>query len=471
MFNNQANRLGALLALLLWAACGYAQEGYRIDVQLEGFDQDSIYLAYYLGDKQYIKDTIHRESDGHFLIQGEEPLPGGMYLVVMPPDNQYLQVLVDEANQQFGIRADLADPTASMQVSGSAENTLFYDYLNFLNERRREAEGLKEAGQEPGPEAFADLNRRVSERQEQLMQEHPGSFTAAIIRANLPLGEPDFSGTEAEVQEKRWRYSQQHFFDNIDLADPRMLRTPFLFERVDYYVNKLQVQHPDTLARAIDGVLEKMRPAPAVFQYYLVHFLNTYAASQVVGQDAIYVHLAERYYATGEADWTDEEQREEIVENARRLEPLLIGKKAPDIEMQRPDGSPVSLYAVEAPITILYFWRYDCSHCQKSTPHMKAFYEAYKDRGVKIFAVCVKRDEDELKACWDYVGENGLGEWIQTGDPGYKSFFPVKYDIRSTPRIFVLGPDKTILSKSIAAEQLGEVVDMLLEKGSAGTGE
>ncbi len=452
------------------AAPGMTQTGYRIDMQLEGVGADSIYFAYYLGDKQYIKDTVHRNANGHFLIQGDEELPGGMYLVVLPPDNQYVQVLVDADNQRFGLSAEFPDLVKSMSVSGSTENRLFYDYLHFLDERRAEAESLQAAGEEPDPEAFSDLNQRVTEKQEQILGAYPASFTAAIIRASKPLGEPAFTGSEEEVQEKRWRYTQRHFFDNLDLSDPRMLRTPFLFERVDYYVNKLHVQHPDTLMPVIDGILEQMKPAPKTFQFYLVHFLNTYASSQVVGQDALYVHLVDKYYATGQADWIDEEQLEEIVDNASRLKPLLIGKIAPDMEVQRRNGSTIALHDVEAPITVLYFWRYDCGHCKESTPHMKEFYEAFKDRGIKIFAVCVKRDEAEINSCWDYVDEQGIGEWIQTADPGYKSFFPVKYDIRSTPRIFVLGPDKTILSKSIGAEQLGEVVNLLLEKASFGEG-
>ena len=61
-------------------------------------------------------------------------------------------------------------------------------------------------------------------------------------------------------------YTREHYFDHIDLSDPRMLRTPFLFQRVDYYINKLQVRHPDTLAQAIDEVLRQMEPAEETYQ-------------------------------------------------------------------------------------------------------------------------------------------------------------------------------------------------------------
>ena len=70
-----------------------------------------------------------------------------------------------------------------------------------------------------------------------------------------------------------------------------------------------------------------------------------------------------------------------IIDNANTLEPLLIGKVAPDIRLETREGEPMQLHDIQAPLTVLYFWRYDCGHCKKSAPKMKEFYEAYKDKG------------------------------------------------------------------------------------------
>lgn len=231
------------------------------------------------------------------------------------------------------------------------------------------------------------LNDEVLSYQRNVAKEHPKTLTAAMIKLGLPLDYPEFTGTEEEQQVQRWRFTQDHYFDNLDLTDPRLLRTPSVFDRVDYYVNKLQVQHPDTISRAIDEVLERMKSAEETYKYYLIHFLNEAAKSKIVGMDAVYVHLVDNYYAKGLAPWTDEEQLDKMIENSNALEPLLIGKIAPDIRLQKRDGTPVSLHEVESPYTILYFWRYDCGHCKKSSPKLKEFYEAYRDKGVEIMAV------------------------------------------------------------------------------------
>ena len=53
--------------------------------------------------------------------------------------------------------------------------------------------------------------------------------------------------------------------------------------------------------------------------------------------------------------------------------------------------------------------------------------------------------------------------FFNTVDPYHRSRYKTVYDIRSTPQIYVLDTDKTILSKRIGAEQLPEVIDHILE--------
>jgi thiol-disulfide isomerase/thioredoxin len=445
-----------------------AQQGYTIKAEIEGYEEEELYLGYYYGNKQYLVDTAQADG-GQFMFEGEEPLEPGVYLVVMAPDNSFFQILVTEEEQQFAFRTSKDAPSADMKLEQAPDNQLFYDYMQFLDKQKPAAEeiakameGASEKEKERLEARRAKLDEKVKSYQETLIAKHPNTLTAAIIKANLPLEMPEFEGTEEEVQRKRWRYSQKHYFDNVDLADPRMLRTPFLFQRVDHYVNKLQVQHPDTIARAVEYVLEEMRPAEESFKYYLIHFLNEAAKSKMVGMDAAYVYLVDKYYATGQAPWTDEEQLEKIIDNAKALKPLLIGKIAPDIQLQTKEGKPRSLHEVDSEYTILYFWRYDCGHCKKSTPDMKAFYEKFKDKGVTLVSVCTKFT-DEIEGCWDYIDENEIGDWMHLVDPYHRSRYMKVYNIKSTPQLYILDRNKEILSKRIGAEQLEEVMDRIIE--------
>lgn len=444
--------------------------GHQISVKLKNYAEAQLFLGYHYGDKQYLQDTVEKDDKGFFVFEGDEPLPPGVYLVVMAPDNKYFQLLITNEEQKFKVFADAENPTKGIRFENAPDNELFYEYLAFLEEKKPMADQLaaeiEAAESEEEKKAIQEKRSRIDEEvrefQERLMQRSPASLTAAIIKANLPADMQEFEGTEEDIQWKRWRYTQDHYFDNLDLGDPRMLRTPFLFQRVDYFVHKLQIQHPDSIAKAIDYVLDRMKPAEETFKFYLIHFLNEYARSNIVGMDAVYVHLVNNYYAKGLAPWTEEEQLKKILENAKALEPLLIGKIAPNIRLEKRDGSPIELHDIESEYTILYFWRYDCGHCKKSTPDIKAFYEKYKDKGVKIVAVCAKFT-DEIPDCWKYIDENGIGDWLHTIDTYHRSRFMTIYNIKSTPQIYILDRNKEILSKRIGAEQLEEVMDRIIE--------
>lgn len=465
-------RFLTVLALSLWAVSSVSASngGYSISMKIEGFTEKELYLGYYMGDKQYLRDTATADQNGAFLFSGEEQLPGGVYLVVLPPDNRWFQILITEKEQQFSLETKLEDLNNSITFKGSAENTAFYKYLKYLAERSKEAEALQQqiaASSDEGKrkemqDQLDGLGKVVKEYQMQFVRENPNSFAGRIIAANINNELPAFEGTEDEKMMKTIYYLREHYWDNLNIADPAMLRTPFLFEKLDYFVNKLHFQHPDSLAVGIDTVLARLRPAQESFRFYLVHFLNTFATSRIVGMDAVYVHLVDKYYAKGDAPWIAEEQLSKITENARTLKPLLIGKIAPDIQMERRDGSKIRLHEVKADYTILYFWRHDCGHCKESTPFLKEFYQKFKDKGVKIFAVCVKF-RDEIGDCWKYIDENGTGDWIHTVDPYLASKFYTIYNVKTTPQLYILDNKKEIISKNIGAEQLEEVITKIME--------
>lgn len=468
-------------ALFVVASTLVAQTGHEIKVKINGFKEEQLFLGYHLADKQYIQDTVKADANGVFTFSDAEELPGGMYLVVLPPDNNFFQILLSKGEQHFSVETDVDALTKNIKITGSTDNQLFYDYLKYLDDKRPEADKINadlKAAEEKGADTKAlkakldKINEEVKNHQLSLIEKYPSSMTAAIIKANLNFDMPEFEEKGEALQLKQWRWTQQHYFDNIDMADPRMLRTPFLFQRADNYVNKLVVQHPDTISLAVDRVLELVRPAEETFKFFLIHFLNTYAKSNIIGQDAVYVHIAKKYYATGQAPWTDREQLDKIVDNAKRLEPLLIGKTAPNIKMQKEDSTPISLHDVESPYTVLIFWQPDCGHCKKSMPDLKTFYNNFKSKGVEIFAVCTKtweRDDNgditikEVEKCWKFIDEHDIDGWINVADPYVRSRFSTLYDIQSTPQIFILDKNKEILSKRLGAEQLSEVMDKIIE--------
>ncbi|MEM6967245.1 MAG: redoxin domain-containing protein [Bacteroidota bacterium] len=457
-----------LTALFFLTLSALATNGYEIKVKINGFQEKQIYLGYHYGDKQYIKDTVSMDASGYFTFEGEEPLDAGVYLVIMPPDNQYFEILVDEKSQQFSVETKREDPVEHIKIQGSKDNQVFYDYLKYLSsmipkqkelvEKKKVADGT--AKMEEVNQKLNALDQQVKQYHKDLIQKNPKYMSTVVIKPRLEIEMPAFEGDEKSVSMQRYLYYKEHYFDNVDLSDPRVLRTPFLFKRVTYFEEKLTPQHPDSLIQSIDFVLKKMQPSEETFKYYLIHFFNKYLKSKVVGMDAVAVHLAENYYCKGLAPWVEEERLLKICDNARRAKPTLIGRKARNITTKDRNGKDRQLYDVKTDYTILYFWAPDCGHCKKMTPFLIDFHEKWKDKSVSIFTIC-KPKSGEYEECWEYIDEKeNMDKMMHTYDPSQRA--QVYYNIRSTPSLFILNKNKEIISKGIGADQLDEVMDQII---------
>jgi len=446
----------------------FAQEGHEIKVSLDGYDGNVLYLAYHLGDKQYVKDTTYREPDDTFqFTRNDEKLKSGMYMIVIPPENKLMELVMVEGEQHFSVSASVVDLVGTAKFVGNADdNVLLYEYLNFLNTQRTKAESLN-AGKEKLTDPAEikaleseqeDLIEVVNYYQGRLINDNPKSLTAAIIKANLSL---DYSGLEDQSNDSQMRFTREHWFDNIDLKDERLLRTPFLVQKVDYFIDKLQIQRPEDHIPAVDKVLSMMDTNGEVFKSFLIRYLNKYAKSKIVGMDEVYVHIAQNYYNKGLAPWTEASQLNKIIDNANALEPLLIGKTAPDLALQTKDGFTVNLHDLNSEYTVVYFWESNCEKCKKMDPDLETFFQAYKDKGVKISAICTNTNY-EAQDCWDYIEKKNYNEWIHLGNPNNDNDIWKAYNVTSTPMIYLLDRDKKIVSKRISAKQLSEVMDNIL---------
>lgn len=481
---------GIFTLICLAIASTIFSQGYDIKVTIEGYSEPDLYLANNYGDKQYVKDTVAADADGSFRFKGNEPLEPGIYLIVLAPDNNIFQLMIDKDDQTFEVSTTNSDPSNNVKIKGNKLNEDFYNYLNFLSAQRPKAMGIQErikAAQDAGNETEAEkiseelemINLGVREYQDKVLNTQSASLLSAIIKSSFQLEIPDFLDSE-NPEFDRYLYAKAHWFDNLDMADPRFLRSPIQFEKVNYYIEKLTPQRPDSLIESIEHILSLVKPAEETFKFYVTYFLNTYAKSKIIGFDAIYVHLGEKYYATDQTPWIDEEQRKKIIENVFTLKPLLIGKIAPDLKLMEIDIDKTielkdnedehkrfakkrefNLIDIKAPYTVLFIWDPDCGHCKKSMPEIIAFHEKWNPRGVELVALCTEVYKD-IPKCAEMIKEKGMVKFLNAMDPYIQSKYKTIYDVRTTPQIYVLDSNKEIIMKRIDAKQLDEVFEELM---------
>lgn len=465
-----ANRISfaALLALWTLSSSGQFRTGYQINLSMSGLHDSTLFLAYHFGEKQYLKDTLKLDHNGKGMFRGKESLPQGIYMVVLP-GKKYFEILVPQ-QQYFSVSCTYPEYFKSLKFTGSPDNNAFLDYqkkwmvmqdyAGQVNSRIRNNKQnsdsvriLTENGKK-NDEKMKNFLKRTSE-------ENKGTLLGMIVKAIIPAEVPEFNLPEntPNPDSVKWfrsyMFNKEHFFDNIDFNDERILRTPILYGKLNAYFSNFLIQHPDSIMGAIDLLMPRFSLNEKIFQFIAVYLFNHFRESETMGHDAIVVKLADEIYLSGKANWTSKEWRDNLRTEIDKVRPNLIGVKAHDMVMNTFNGVMVSLYDIKKDFVILYFWEPNCGHCQEATPKLKAYYDKAKNESVEVFAVCTQND----RAKWEkYIQDNKL-DWINGWDPRRATNFDYYYNVNATPTVYILDRNKTIIAKKLPVESIGVFID------------
>jgi thiol-disulfide isomerase/thioredoxin len=213
-----------------------------------------------------------------------------------------------------------------------------------------------------------------------------------------------------------------------------------------------------------------------MFKFLLNWLTDEYINPKYMGQDAVFVHLFEKYHSKGVSNWLNEKQLTAISNRAYMVMSNLIGIPAAPLEMVDSTGKSQPLYDINAAYTVIVFWDPTCGHCRTEVPRLDSMYEAkWKKEGVKIYAVLAEAHEKEK---WkEFINEHHLQNWIHVYEtdeqkkaieaekrPSYKQL----YDVIQTPTLYLLDKDKRIIAKKLTLEQLDEVLQAKIKNNAAG---
>lgn len=457
-----------LLSLVPVFLSGQLKNGYEINVTIMDLQDSTVFLAYHLGDKQYIKDTVKLDRSGNGIFRGQQTLPQGIYMIVLP-GRKYFEILISD-NQRFSLSCTFSNYFNTLKFTGSKENSAFVEYQkNWVTMQQTAIAISKRIQNNKQNNDSLKILGSVQKLQEENMKAYlksvvkanEGNFLGTLVKGLLPIDIPKFTipiGYK-NPDSIRWvlnyNYNKDHFFDNIDLNDERLIRTPLLYSRLDSFFTNVLIQSPDTINKEIDKLINKCSSNYKMFQFVSVYLFNHFRESEIMGHDAVMVKIADDIYLSGKADWVTREFKDDLRKQIDLIRPNLIGKKAENMVMDSYKGIFVSLYDVEKDFTVLYFWEPNCGHCQEATPKLKAYYDKPKDYSLEVFAVCTTADKEKWTK---YIEDNKL-TWINGWDPKRISHFDFYYNVQSTPTIYVLDKNKKIIAKKLAVEEIGPFID------------
>lgn len=445
-------------------------QGYRIEATLAGLRDTSCILGHYnYSGQQFIaKDTARADVTGRMVFEGRENLPGGLYLILLPGQQKLVQVVYSGKETNFSMKTDTSNIVTSMVVKGSEENQLFYEYQQQLNRIMGEVEAVnadKKLKNDNASAALAEnkikeLQQEFTEFQQKFLKDHSDSFTVKLLKASMDPIIPPAPTLPDGKKDSLWvfNYYKAHYWDNFDFSDERMLRTPFVQPKLERYVKDLIVQVPDSLIKDADALIKKATPNKDLRSRIIYHFTSEYENPKVVGTEGVFVHMAEKYYLSGEMDVSDDAKKR-IGERVASMKPLLVNRVIPDITLTNANQQPVSIHSIKSDYTVLFFYSPTCGHCKESAPKLKEFYDANKAKGVKVLAIATENGADEWQK---FIKDYNLQEILNGYDYTNKVDFRTKYDVFSTPTIYVLDKNKKIIARRMPVEQLDDFFNFYL---------
>ncbi len=453
-----------LLLIFLSAPSFLFAQGYKIETTIHNTADTIAYLGHHFATQRYLDDTA-KIVNGKATFQGNKTLPNGIYFYYTPAT--YFEFLIGEQN--FSIEATSPDFVTTMKLQNSKTNEGFYKLQRFTKAMKEKSKLITQALDSTATDAqkddakakLKDLNTEVKTFQTQLKKEYAGTFLAKIITLMQSPSVPIIPDSVENKALFRYEYYKSNFWNDINIADPGLLRTPLLDAKIKEYLDDVVIQQSDSVIKEVDLLIAKTTTNKEAFRYLLITLVNKYESSKVIDFDKVFVHIIESYYLTGKAnEWTDKETLDKLRNRVAMIKPNFIGNDAPQLILWDTLGNEINLRDIEAEYTVLYFYSPDCGHCIKKTP---VLYEKYPDlvaKGVEILAICTETDEKKWK---DFIIKDDLG-WINLADLESKTYVKYYYDIRSTPTVYILDKDKKIILKKIDALDIADVIDMLIKQ-------
>ena len=231
------------------------------------------------------------------------------------------------------------------------------------------------------------------------------------------------------------------YWDDVDFSDTTLVTSKaFSDKMVSYFYSFTDgdEQRFDSLSIAGLGVLlDKAKVNMSVYEHVLEFALNGYAS---MGRDAVTDYLL-NYPQLAEGEITMEEglRLDSITEPYQKVK---VGVQAPDFKGTTVDGKSYCLFDSQASHIIIVFWSTDCEYCHDFLVQIRKHLDLKSDFELVTFALADDKDDvvkmakkmrlpgyhfyDDL--CWDS-----------------KAF--LDFHITSTPTVFVLDENKTIICK------------------------
>ncbi|MFM7683803.1 MAG: TlpA family protein disulfide reductase [Bacteroidota bacterium] len=237
------------------------------------------------------------------------------------------------------------------------------------------------------------------------------------------------------------------FLNEIDFSQTEILFHFAAIRSLNQYLNELKyLRKENYMTYYVDQVVGRLAENKEVNQ-----FIHSFILDKILDfKDEKALNYYLNNYIEGCADHSLSNNTQSLIESLKACEP---GKKVIELKYPNSSGQNISLESVfrKNKITLLLFWRSNCSHCEEFHPMLQNIYTKYKPLGLEVYAISIDKNIDDWK--------NHL---IAKPAPWINVFAPLKdrntlaknFPSPSTPTLIALDNKGRVISRLIVRSNL-----------------
>ena len=425
-----------LFILFLTIAPFHLMSQVKISIKVENLDDNVLYLLKYKSDKTHIVIDTSSFSSEYMTFTNNINYDEGIYIISDSKLNPLFEILIGK-DQKFSIHVEELMDFNSYKVKGCKETAEYFDIYSKIIYNKLYIKAL-----ESEMEYFPDNTRKIdslklkhNEYLESIKIKDSHSFLKTYIDFNKEIIVPQ------EYKDKSEQYIIDHYFDDISFRDVRILNTRLLKNKLDdYFNNYMSKQNTDVVLQKIDYIIYRTtsgyRDIPKdllnheVRDYILWYLYSKYFSPERVEDELVYIQLVDNYFSKEKIENLTENIRKEIIKRASILRDITIGKAAPHFSFTDDYGDNISLDNINSKFTVLFFYKPDCNKCIRDRRILRIFKESRDD--ITVLEINISEEN------FDNVSHDIIE----------------KYDIMTTPTIYLLNENKEIIAKHIKSEEV-----------------
>lgn len=259
--------------------------------------------------------------------------------------------------------------------------------------------------------------------------------------------------THKKISEQYWDLTsgQYDFLKN----------SPFVRQYLNNFYDRMISQHFDSIYTCVETQMRFITDLD-VRPFYFSVLTNKYETSKIVGHENVFASIVKGFPKT-DFGWVEDSVFLKLQEKADKIRMNPVGGRAKNFPLKNyKSGTLTSLNQVFGIYKLVVFFDSDCGHCKEAMPFYMEVIKEFKDNGLTPMLVTVETTNEflsELIASREYNTSYFYYHHEVTQDD-----FRLKYDIPSTPQVYILDSANKILAKNIPAKELKDYFTYLVNQ-------